>query len=72
MKHTGIGNKIMLIAHAQQEFPLELRKIAYICLYKRKMIAGKIAAKYSVGDFLRKYYDIPKIYCNSRYNNRYL
>lgn len=51
MKHIGIGNKIILIAHAQPEVPEELSKIAYICLYKRKMIAGKIAAKYSVGDF---------------------
>lgn len=51
MKHIGIGNKIILIAHAQPKVPEELSKIAYICLYKRKMIAGKIAAKYSVGDF---------------------
>lgn len=62
----------MLIAYAQQEVPLELSKIAYICLYKRKMIAGKIAAKYSGGDFLRKHYYILKIYCNSRYNDRYI
>lgn len=36
------------------------------------MIAGKIAAKYSVGDFLRKYDYILKIYYNSRYNDGYL
>lgn len=36
------------------------------------MIAGKIAAKFAVGDFLRKYDYILKIYYNSRYNDGYL
>lgn len=62
----------MLIAHAQQEVLQELSKIVYICLYKRKMIASKIAAKFSVGDFLGKYDYILKIYYNSRYNDGYL
>lgn len=46
-----MGNKIMLIAHAQQEFPQELSKIAYIWFYIRKMTKRKIATIYLVRDF---------------------